>query len=97
MLKIKGLDPGRTSSGSAIHRALPELVLRLDADGGYSPEALDVARALKDRLRCWNNPPPLRIRMGCASSPPQPLPILADQSVRGRIQRWISRAGQPAG
>ena len=53
MLKIKGgIDPEMdVRRVRAIHRSLPEIVLRLDADGGYSvEEALEVTRTLGDRL-----------------------------------------------
>ncbi len=47
-MKIKGgIDPeSDVHRVQAIRRALPELLLRLDADGGYTvQQALDVARA----------------------------------------------------
>jgi len=87
MLKIKGgLDPeGDVHRVQAIHRALPNSVLRLDADGGYSvEEALDVARALGDILEMLEQPTPAddlpSLRQVKEISP---VPVLADQSVKG--------------
>lgn len=85
MLKIKGgIDPEEdVRRVQAIHKALPNHVLRLDADGGYSvPQALDVARALKDELEMLEQPTPANdlasLRQVTKLSP---VPILADQSV----------------
>ncbi len=85
MLKIKGgLDPDLdVQRVRSVHRALPDHYLRLDADGGYSVQnALDVARALKDRLQLLEQPTPAEDFFGleevAASSP---IPVLADQSI----------------
>lgn len=87
MLKIKGgQNPEEdVHRVRAIHRTLPNLILRLDADGGYNiQEALDVARALKDEIEMLEQPTPeddlesLR-EVTCNS----PVPVIADQSVKG--------------
>lgn len=87
MLKIKGgLDPEEdVHRVQAIHRALPDFTLRLDADGGYSVrQALDVARALAGRLEFLEQPTSAddlgALRQVTERSP---VPILAAQSVRG--------------
>jgi L-alanine-DL-glutamate epimerase-like enolase superfamily enzyme len=87
ILKIKGgLDPEQdVRRVQAIHRALPQHRLRLDADGGYTLQgALDVARALKDQLEMLEQPTPASdlpaLRQVTQLSP---LPILADQSLSG--------------
>jgi L-alanine-DL-glutamate epimerase-like enolase superfamily enzyme len=85
MLKIKGgLDSQEdVNRVKAVHRALPDHVLRLDADGGYSVEqALDVARALEDRLEMLEQPTSADDLEGLRQvSSAGPLPVLADQSV----------------
>jgi len=85
MLKIKGgLDPELdVHRVQAIHRTLPDLILRLDADGGYTVEqALDVTRALGKHLEMIEQP--------CAATDldglqqvtrHSPVPVLADQSI----------------
>lgn len=85
ILKIKGglnpeLDVRRVRS---IHAALPRLILRLDADQGYSvQQALDVARALTNELEMLEQPTPAgdldALRQVTQRSP---VPILADESV----------------
>jgi L-Ala-D/L-Glu epimerase len=87
MLKIKGgVDPDEdVQRVEAIRRALPDHILRLDADGGYTPQqALDVARVLGDTLEMLEQPipagDPAALRQIKEVSP---VPILADQSVRG--------------
>ncbi|MBN1667714.1 MAG: dipeptide epimerase [Anaerolineales bacterium] len=87
MLKIKGgqdpdLDVQRIR---AIHRALPELVLRLDADGGYTVEqALGVARAIGDRIEMLEQPTPAGDLIGLREvTRNSPVPVLADQSAAG--------------
>jgi len=87
MLKIKGgldpeLDVRRVQS---IHKALPDLILRLDADGGYSVhDALDVSRALEDKLEMLEQPTPPEDLNGLQQvTRNSPIPILADQSVAG--------------
>jgi L-alanine-DL-glutamate epimerase-like enolase superfamily enzyme len=86
ILKIKGgLDPEEdVSRVQAIHRALPNHTLRLDADGGYSVQAaLDVARALADVLEMLEQPTPAGDLNGLRQVKLlSPVPTLADQSVR---------------
>jgi L-Ala-D/L-Glu epimerase len=84
-LKIKGgrdpeMDVRRVQ---AIHRALPDLVLRLDADGGYSiSSALEVARALKESLEMLEQPtPPEDLEALRQVTRQSPIPVMADQSV----------------
>lgn len=86
MLKVKGgmnaeEDVQRVQ---AIHRALPNHILRLDADGGYSvQDALDVTRALQDVLEMIEQPTgvsdPTWLKQVKDFSP---VPVLADQSIR---------------
>jgi L-Ala-D/L-Glu epimerase len=87
ILKLKGgLDPELdVRRVRAIKRALPELTIRLDADQGYSVEtALDVARALKGKLEFLEQPTPASdlsaLHQVTINSP---IPILADESLRG--------------
>lgn len=87
MLKVKGgLDPEEdVRRVRAIRRALPDHVLRLDADGGYTvQQALDVARALEPLLEMLEQPTPAgdleALRLVREYSPVR---ILADQSLRG--------------
>lgn len=87
ILKIKGglhaeEDVDRVQ---AVHTAFPGLTLRLDADQGYTVrQALDVARALKDKLEMLEQPTPASdldaLRQVTRHSP---VPILADESVSG--------------
>lgn len=87
ILKIKGgvdadQDVQRVRS---IHRALPSMILRLDADGGYTvDQALEVARALKAELEMLEQPTPAcdlqALRQVTKNSP---VPVLADQSLSG--------------
>jgi L-Ala-D/L-Glu epimerase len=87
MLKIKGgVNPDEdVQRVEAIHRALPDHILRLDADGGYTPQqALDVARVLGDMLEMLEQPiPPGDLAALRQIKEVSPVPILADQSVRG--------------
>ncbi|MCB0237950.1 MAG: dipeptide epimerase, partial [Anaerolineae bacterium] len=69
----------------AVCDALPELTIRLDADQGYSVrQALDVARALRDKIEMLEQPTPARdldaLRQVSVLSR---VPILASQSVLG--------------
>ena len=87
ILKIKGgqdaeLDVRRVQ---AVRHALPNLALRLDADGGYTvQQALDVARALHTELEMLEQPTPPDDLKGLRQvTEHSPVPILADQSVRG--------------
>lgn len=87
MLKLKGgLDPqDDVRRAQAIHAALPDHVLRLDADGGYSvQEALDVARALKGVLEMLEQPVAPGDLGGLREvKEASPVPVLADQSLKG--------------
>jgi len=87
LLKIKGgLNPEEDVRRiQAIRRALPDLVLRLDADGGYSVEqALDVSRALGNHLEMFEQPSPADDLNGLRQvTRHSPVPVLADQSVQG--------------
>ncbi len=87
ILKVKGgMDPGAdVQRVEAIHRALPNHTLRLDADGGYAiRDALDVARALKDCLEMIEQPVAEDDLAGLRQMTElSPVPVLADQSVRG--------------
>jgi L-alanine-DL-glutamate epimerase-like enolase superfamily enzyme len=87
VLKIKGgIDSEEdVRRVQAIHRALPDLILRLDADGGYTvQEALDVARALKGELEMLEQPTPAADLANLSQvTKLSPVPILADQSVTG--------------
>jgi len=87
MLKIKGgLDPEEdVHRVQAIRRALPDLILRLDADGGYTVEqALDVSRILGNHLEMIEQPTPAEDLAGLRQvTRHSPVPVLADQSVRG--------------
>jgi L-Ala-D/L-Glu epimerase len=87
MLKIKGgLDPGEdVRRVQAIHRVLPNHVLRLDADGGYTvQQAVDVARALGRKLEMLEQPtPPDNLNDLRQIKELSPVPVLADQSLKG--------------
>jgi len=87
ILKIKGgLDPQEdVRRVQAVHDALPHLILRLDADQGYSiQQALDVARALKGVLEMLEQPTPAVDLDGLREvTQHSPVPILADESLMG--------------
>jgi len=87
MLKVKGgLDPAEdVRRVQAIRRALPDHILRLDADGGYDVKAaLDVARALAGKIEMLEQPTPAGDLDGLRQvTHYSPVPILADQSVAG--------------
>jgi L-alanine-DL-glutamate epimerase-like enolase superfamily enzyme len=87
MLKIKGgLDPEEdVQRVLAIHRALPDHLLRLDPDGGYSvQDAVDVARALIGVIAMFEQPiPPGDVTGLREIKKVSSLPILADQSAAG--------------
>ena len=87
MLKVKGgVDPDADVHRiQAIHRALPNHVLRLDADGGYTvQQALDVAHALEAELEMLEQPTPPDDLEGLRQvTRLSPVPVLADQSVKG--------------
>ena len=87
ILKLKGgLNPEEdVRRVRAVHRALPDLTLRLDADQGYSVQvALDIARVLEGKLEFLEQPTPaddfVALRQVTENSP---VPILADESLRG--------------
>ncbi|MCJ7702602.1 MAG: hypothetical protein MUO62_13545 [Anaerolineales bacterium] len=69
----------------AIHRAYPNLTLRLDLDGGYTAQdALDVARVLGERLEMLEQPTPAEDWEALSQVTRQsPVPVLADQSISG--------------
>jgi L-alanine-DL-glutamate epimerase-like enolase superfamily enzyme len=85
ILKMKGgLDPHEdVRRVQAVHSALPNLTLRLDADQGYTVEqALDVARALASQLEMLEQPTPADdLEALKAVTQHSPVPILADESV----------------
>lgn len=85
MLKIKGgLDAQEDVRRiKAIHRSLPDHILRLDPDGCYTvQESLDVARALEGELEMLEQPTPVEDIDGLTEvTRHSPIPILADQSV----------------
>ncbi len=87
ILKLKGgLDPEEdVRRVRAVHAALPELTLRLDADQGYSvQQALDVARALEGVLEMLEQPTPAADLDALGEVTQHSLvPILADESVMG--------------
>lgn len=99
-LKVKGgCDPEEdVQRVRAIHRALPELVLRLDADGGYSiEEALEVARALEGKIEMLEQPTPFDDFPALQHvTRISKVPILADQSVRGPESALQLAAGKYA-
>jgi L-Ala-D/L-Glu epimerase len=74
-----------TPVDQSIHRAVPEVILRLDADGGYTVrQALDVASALKDVIEMLEQPTPANDLPGLRQvTRLSPTPVLADQSVCG--------------
>jgi L-alanine-DL-glutamate epimerase-like enolase superfamily enzyme len=85
MLKIKGgLDPQEdVRRVQAVYDALPQVILRLDADQGYTvEEALDVARALEGKLEMLEQPTPAADLEALREvTQHSPVPILADESV----------------
>jgi L-alanine-DL-glutamate epimerase-like enolase superfamily enzyme len=87
ILKLKGgLDPeDDVRRVQAVHAALPEHILRLDADQGYTvKQSLDVAQALEGRIEMLEQPTPAAdlaaLRQVTHRSP---VPILADESATG--------------
>jgi L-Ala-D/L-Glu epimerase len=87
ILKLKGgLDPvADVQRVKAVRRALPHLLLRLDAEQGYTiQQALDVARELEDELEMLEQPTPAADLDSLAEvTRLSPLPILADESLTG--------------
>jgi L-alanine-DL-glutamate epimerase-like enolase superfamily enzyme len=87
ILKLKGgLHPEEdVRRVQAVHSALPGLTLRLDAEQGYTiQQALNVARALEDKLEMLEQPTPAAdldsLRQVTQRSP---IPILADEALMG--------------
>ncbi len=87
ILKLKGgLDAEEdVRRVQAVGNALPYMVLRLDADQGYTVrQALEVARALEGKLEMLEQPTPAdnldALRQVTEQSP---VPVLASQSVLG--------------
>lgn len=99
ILKIKGThDPEEdVRRMHAIHDALPNLTLRLDAEGAYTVEqALDVARALEGTLEMIEQPTPADDLEALADVTRRcPVPVLADESVRG-LSSALDIAGRHA-
>lgn len=100
ILKLKGgLDADEdVQRVRAVCNALPEITVRLDADGGYSvPEAIAVARALENRIEMLEQP--VAPGGGLADlrkvTQQSPVPILADQSATGATSA-LQIAGQRA-
>lgn len=87
IIKLKGgFDPALdVARVRAVHRALPEIAVRLDADGGYDvTSALEVARALKGQLEMLEQPtPPDDLGALHEVTHHSPIPVLADQSACG--------------
>jgi len=87
ILKIKGgLDPEEDVRRiHALRRALPGVILRLDADQGYTVrQALDVAKALHGEIEMLEQPTPAGDLSALeAVTRNSETPILADESVSG--------------
>jgi L-Ala-D/L-Glu epimerase len=87
ILKLKGgLDAEEdVRRVNAVHDALPELALRLDADQGYDVrEALAVARALAGKIEMLEQPTPANdLAMLREVRELSRVPVLASQSVLG--------------
>jgi L-alanine-DL-glutamate epimerase-like enolase superfamily enzyme len=85
IFKLKGgLEPEEdVRRVEAVHAALPELALRLDAEQGYSiQEALDVARALEGKLGMLEQPTHASDLNALQQvTEHSPVPILADESL----------------
>jgi L-alanine-DL-glutamate epimerase-like enolase superfamily enzyme len=85
ILKIKGgLDPEQdVQRVEAIHRALPGMALRLDADQEYTVrQAIDVARALEGQIEMLEQPTPADDLDALHEvTLYSPVPVLADESV----------------
>ena len=88
ILKLKGgRDPEEdVRRVRAVYEALPGLILRLDAEQGYTVrQAVDVARALVNHLEMLEQPVPADEGVKALQRVTQnsPVPILADESVKG--------------
>jgi L-alanine-DL-glutamate epimerase-like enolase superfamily enzyme len=99
ILKLKGgLDPDEDVRRlQAVSDALPELMLRLDAEQGYTvQQALDVARALAGKVEMLEQPTPAGDLKALADvTRRSPVPILADESLTGPASA-LEIAGQRA-
>ena len=98
VLKVKGgenptMDVRRIE---AIHRALPDHELRLDADEGYDiGTAIDVAKALDRKIEFIEQPIPASDIVGLHQvTQNSPVPVLADQSVTGPASALELAAGR---
>jgi L-alanine-DL-glutamate epimerase-like enolase superfamily enzyme len=87
ILKLKGgLEPEEdVRRVQAVRTALPDLTVRLDAEGSYSTQqALDVARTLECDLEMLEQPTPATdLNALCEVTQHSPIPILADESLQG--------------
>lgn len=101
ILKIKGgINPVEDIERVlAIYRILPHHILRLDADGGYTvPQALDVARALANKIEMLEQPTPADDLQSLAQVEKlSPVLILADQSVKEPASAFELAANRIAG
>lgn len=82
----------------AVGDALPNITLRLDADGGYTAsQAIHVARALEGRIEMLEQPIAPEAGIGALRQVTEqsPIPILADQSATG-ADSALKIAGQRA-
>lgn len=99
-VKVKGgLDPDEdVHRVRAIRRAIPDVNLRLDADGGYvAQQALDVARALEGKLEALEQPtPPDDLKALSKVTELSPIPVIADQSVSDPQSALALAAGRYA-
>ena len=70
---------------NAVRDALPDVILRLDVEGGYTiQQTLDVARMLEGKLEMIEQPtPPDDLEALREVTQRSPVPILADESVQG--------------
>jgi L-alanine-DL-glutamate epimerase-like enolase superfamily enzyme len=86
-LKVKGgLNPGEdVQRVKAIRRALPQVSIWLDADGGYTiQEAIDISRALEGIIEMFEQPTdPDNLEGLHQVTEVSPIPVVADQSVTG--------------
>ncbi|MGC9399480.1 MAG: mandelate racemase/muconate lactonizing enzyme family protein [Anaerolineae bacterium] len=88
ILKLKGgRDPEEdVRRVRAVHKALPNLTVRLDAEQGYTiREAIEVTKALADHLEMLEQPVPADdgVKALKRVTRNSPVPILADESARG--------------
>ena len=85
ILQLKGgVDPDEdVRRVRAVHRALPNIALRLDADQGYTVrQALDVARVLEGKIEMLEQPTPSADLIALREVTEQSaVPVLASQSV----------------